>query len=108
MGIVATREDWSTRFLLLGARLVEALRCHVEVLDLQLLDPLSKHSIHLAHVDELVVDFVDASGVVALCDIRLLRLVTWSRRLITTRVRLGGHRISAQEPTVLSVAHLDL
>ena len=80
----------------------------MEVLDLELLDAVAEDAVHLAHVDELVVDFVDASGVVALCDIRLLRLVTWSWRLITTRVRLGGHRISAQEPTVLSVAHLDL
>ena len=43
---------------MLEAALIESLGRHVEVLDLELLDPLSQHPVHLAHVDELVVDFI--------------------------------------------------
>ena len=46
---------------MLEAALVEALACHVEVLHLELLDALTQDTIHFAHVDELVVDFVDAT-----------------------------------------------
>lgn len=34
----------------------------MEVLHLELLDSVAKHAIHLAHVDQLVVDFIDAAG----------------------------------------------
>lgn len=44
---------------MLESNLVEALRL-VEVLDFKLFDPLAQNSVHLAHVDKLVVDFVDS------------------------------------------------
>ena len=60
--IVPTRKDWSTGLLLLESRLIEALCRHVKVLHFELLDSIAEHAIHLSHVNELVVDFIDATS----------------------------------------------
>lgn len=41
----------------------------MEVLDFKLFDPLSQHSVHFAHVDELVVDFIDSGRLLFGCQI---------------------------------------
>lgn len=46
---------------MLEPALVESLRCHMEVLYLQLFDPLPLHSVHLSHVNQFIIDFVDAA-----------------------------------------------
>ena len=95
---------------MLKARLVEALRRHVEVLDLELLDAVAEDAIHLAHVDELVVDFVHAAGrIVTVCALHLVALVLMVKRGIGP-VRRGSARDlrSLQKSPVLRVTHLDL
>ena len=40
----------------------------MEVLNLELLDAISEDAIHLAHVDQLVVDLIDAaSRIITIC-----------------------------------------
>ena len=108
--IVAAREDRATWLLLLKARLVEALRGHVEVLDLELLDAVAEDAVHLAHVDELVVDFVHAAGrIVTVFDLHLVGLVLMvERRIGPFRRGSTCHLRSLQKSPVLRVTHLDL
>ena len=73
--IVATGENRTAWLLLFEARLVKTLRCHVEVLHFKLFDPLTKYSVHLSHMDQLVVDFIDPASVLSLGRIRLLGLL---------------------------------
>jgi hypothetical protein len=71
------------------ARLAEALGCHVEVLNFELLDALSKDSIHLPHVDQLIVHFVDVSSFVVISG-------SWFSLVQTA------------EPSMFSIAHRNL
>ena len=90
---------------MLKAALVEALARHVEVLHLELFDALAQDTVHFTHVDELIVDFVDAACAILIPlsglshGIRLLRL-------LSTLVMLSI--LVLQEAAVLSVAHSDL
>ena len=59
LSFVTPREDRSRRFLLLLTRWVETLWCHVEVLNFELFDTIAQNSIHLSHVNEFVVNFID-------------------------------------------------
>ncbi len=52
-------ENWSRRFLLLLARRVETLRCHVEVLNLKLFNTITQYSVHFSHMNEFIVNFID-------------------------------------------------
>ena len=108
--IVAAGEDRATWLLLLKARLVEALRGHVEVLDLELLDAVAEDAVHLAHVDELVVDFVHAAGrIVTVCALHLVGLVLMVERRIGPICRGTTRDLrSLHKPSVLRVTHLDL
>ena len=74
----------------------------MEVLYLELLDALAQNSVHLTHVDEFVVDFVDVA---------IIPLSFWGIRLLGLLHAVGC--ICAvvrvfQEPSVLRVAHLNL
>ena len=96
---------------MLKARLVEALRGHVEVLDLELLDAVAEDAIHLAHVNELVVDLVHAaSRVVTVCALRLVGLLVLmvKRRISAIGSCSTRHLHSLQKSPVLRVTHLDL
>ena len=90
---------------MLKATLVEALARHVEVLHLELFDALAQHTIHFTHVDELIVDFIDAACAILIAlsgiphGIRLLRL-------LCTLIMLCI--LVLQEAAMLSVAHSDL
>ena len=108
--IVAAREDRATWLLLLKARLVEALRGHVEVLDLELLDAVAEDAVHLAHVDELVVDFVHAAGrIVTVFDLHLAGLVLMVKRCISAISCTSICRFrSSQKSSMLRVTHLNL
>ena len=90
---------------MLKTALVEALARHVEVLHLELLDALTQDTIHFAHVDELVVDFVDApcTILVALGSIpHCIRLLGLLRTLVMLCI------LVLQESPMLCVTHCDL
>ena len=90
---------------MLKATLVEALARHVEVLHLELFDTLAQNTIHLTHVDELIVHLIDAACAILITfrsiphSIRLLRL-------LCTLIMLCI--LVLQEAAMLSVAHSDL
>ena len=82
----------------------------MEVLDLELLDAVAEDAIHLAHMDELVVDFVHAAGrIVTGCALHLVGLVLKVKRRIGP-IRSGStsHLRSLQKSPVFRVTHLDL
>ena len=84
----------------LETRLVESLGCHVEVLYFELFDALAKYPVHLAHVDQFVVNIVD---VAAACRsrIRIARI-----RFFVTADRL--HIVQSLELSMLSITHRDI
>ena len=90
---------------MLKAALVEALARHVEVLHLELFNALAQHTIHLTHVDELIVHLIDAACAILITfrsiphGIRLLRL-------LCTLIMLCI--LVLQEAAMLSVTHSDL
>ena len=108
--IVSSREDRSTGLLLLKARLVEPLRSHVEVLHLELFDAVSENAIHLAHVNQFVVDFVDAtSSIVTIGALRLRGLVLMVKRCIGAISCTSICRFrSSQKSSMFRVTHLNL
>ena len=61
IGPVAPREDRSVRLLSFVSS-IESLRCHVEILDFEVLDSGTKDSVHLAQVNQLVVNAIDSYG----------------------------------------------
>ena len=90
---------------MLKAALVEALTRHMEVLHLELFDALAQNTIHFTHMDELVVDFIDAACAILITFRRIphgIRLM----RLLSTLVMLCI--LVLQEAAMLSVAHSDL
>ena len=103
--IITTREDRPAGLLVLKAALVETLTCHVEVLHLELFDTLAQDSIHLTHVDELIVDFVHAACAILVTLSGLTRGIRLLR-LLSTRVVLCI--LVFQEATMLCIAHSDL
>ena len=83
---------------MLEARLVESLRGHVKVLHLKLLDAVAQRPVHLAHVNELVVDLVDFPLVVTVRSV--------GKELLGTAVLVAA--VEAAELAVLRVTHCDL
>ena len=56
---ITSREDGSVGLFCLERFGPEALRLgHVEVLDFKMLDPITKHSVHLPQVNQLVVNTI--------------------------------------------------
>lgn len=53
-------EHWAGRFVVLASVLVEALRSHVKVLNFEMLDPISKHSVLLTKVNQFRINVVHA------------------------------------------------
>ena len=90
---------------MLKAALVEALTCHMEVLHLELFDALAQDSVHLTHVDELIVNLIDAACTILVTFSGLTHGI-WLLRLLSTRVVLCI--LVFQEATMLCVAHSDL
>ena len=80
LAVVATREDWSAWLLML--ELVEALGCHVEILNLKLLNPLPEHSVHLPHMDQLAVNLIHSRLAVLSWLLLLLLLLLIMRVMI--------------------------
>ena len=83
--VVTPGEDGPTGLLLLEAGLVEALRRHMEVLNFELFNALAEDSIHLTHVYQLIVYFIDAARTLA-----TLRGISWL--LLDGRVVLHAMR----------------
>ena len=90
---------------MLKSTLVEALARHMEVLHLELFDALAQNTIHFTHMDELIVDLIDAARAILVTLSRIphgIRLM----RLLSTLVMLCI--LVLQEAAMLSVAHSDL
>ena len=108
--VIAAGENRSAWLLMFHTRhLVEALRSHVEILDFKLLDTLTKDAIHLAHVDQFVVDFVDTATSWLLVHIGGLL----GRGLIFTMLRRGCASVfrsaacTSSKLAMQGVAHFD-
>ena len=70
---ITSREDGSVGLLCLERLGSKALRLgHVKVLDFKMLDPITKHSVHLPQVNQLVVNTIHSNIVVFLGVSRVL------------------------------------